>query len=50
MFKVEDDFTGKLDLNNNITYNIQNTYIKSICKLYRNWNEKFKSKIYKADG
>lgn len=36
-YKVEDDFTDKLFLNNNnIIYNIQNRYIKSICKLYRN--------------
>lgn len=31
MYKAEDDFTGQLHLNNNITYNIQNTYIENIC-------------------
>lgn len=34
--KVEDDFTGKLHLNNNMIYIIQNTYIKSTCKHYGN--------------
>lgn len=50
-YKVEDDFTDKLFLNNNnIIYNIQNRYIKSICKLYRNWNRKLNSKTYNIDG
>ena len=33
---MEDDFIGKLHLNNNITYNIQNTYIEYIYKFYCN--------------